>query len=72
MSATKKSRQSSTCPGTQVIGSLLLGEHINTLSFCCLFVPLTEYFSPFSDDAVVGLLKSEVDEDDDAALVMHR
>ena len=35
LSAAKKSRQSSTCPGTQVIGSVLLGEHINML---CLFV----------------------------------
>ena len=34
-SAAKKSRQSSTHPGTQVIGSMLLGEHINTL---CLLV----------------------------------
>ena len=33
--ATKKSRQSSTRPGTQVIGSVLLGEHIN---MSCLFV----------------------------------
>ena len=33
--ATKKSRQSSTRPGTQVIGSVLLGEHINML---CPFV----------------------------------
>ena len=33
--ATKKSRQSSTRPGTQVIGSVLLGEHINLF---CLFV----------------------------------
>ena len=36
--ATKKSRQSSTRPGTQVIGCVLLGEHINTL--CLLFVCL--------------------------------
>ena len=35
LSATKKPRQSSTCPGTQVIGSMLLGEHINMF---CLFV----------------------------------
>ena len=42
------------------------------MSFCCLFVPLTEYFSPFSDGAVVALVESEVDEDDDAALVMRR
>ena len=33
--ATKKSRQSSTRLGTQVIGSVLLGEHINMF---CLFV----------------------------------
>ena len=35
LSAAKKSRQSSTRPGTQVIGSVLLGEHINMF---CLFV----------------------------------
>ena len=29
--ATKKARQSSICLGTQVIASMLLGEHINTL-----------------------------------------
>ena len=29
--AAKKARQSSTCSGTQVIASMLLGEHINTL-----------------------------------------
>ena len=29
--AAKKACQSSTCPGTQVIASMLLGEHINTL-----------------------------------------
>ena len=36
--AAKKARQSSTCPGTQVIGSVLLGEHINMfcLSIFCL------------------------------------
>ena len=33
--ATKKSRQSSTRPGTLVVASMLLGEHINTL---CPFV----------------------------------
>ena len=33
LSATKKSRQSSTRPGTQVIGSVLLGEHINMFCF---------------------------------------
>ena len=35
LSATKKPRQSSTRPGTQVLGSMLLGERINTL---CLLV----------------------------------
>ena len=35
---TKKPRQTSTRPGTQVLGSMLLGEHINTL--CLLFVCL--------------------------------
>ena len=35
LSAAKKSRQSSTRPGTPVVGSVLLGEHINTF---CLFV----------------------------------
>ena len=35
LSAAKKSRQSSTRPGTQVIGSMLLGEHIYAL---CLLV----------------------------------
>ena len=37
-SATKKSRQSSTRPGTLVVASMLLGEHINTLcSFAVCF-----------------------------------
>ena len=31
LSAAKKSRQSSTRPGTPVVASKLLGEHINTL-----------------------------------------
>ena len=34
-SAAKKSRQSSTRPGTLVVASILLGEHINMF---CLFV----------------------------------
>jgi hypothetical protein len=46
--ATKKPRQSSTHPGTQVVGSMLLGEHINIFCLiCCLFVSLTEYFLLF-------------------------
>ena len=35
LSSAKKSRQSSTRPGTPVVGSVLLGEHINMF---CLFV----------------------------------
>ena len=35
LSAAKKSRQSSTRPSTPVVGSVLLGEHINMF---CLFV----------------------------------
>ena len=38
LSAAKKSRQSSTRPGTPVVGSVLLGEHINI--FCLLVVCL--------------------------------
>ena len=68
----KKSRQPSTHLGTLVIGSVLLGEHINMLSFCCLFLPLTEYFSSFLDGVVVAMFESEEDEDDDAALVTRR
>ena len=72
MSATKKSRQSSTRLGTQVIGSVLLGEHINMFClFVVCFLPLTQYFSSFSDGVVVAMFESEEDEDDDAALVMR-
>ena len=43
------------------------------MSFCCLFLPLTEYFSSFSDGVVVAMFESEEDEDDDdAALVTRR
>ena len=42
------------------------------MSSCCLFVPLTEYFSPFSDGVVVAMSENEEEEDDDAALVMRR
>jgi hypothetical protein len=45
MSSTKKPRQSSTRPGTQVVGSMLLGEHFNIFAFFySLFMFLTEYF----------------------------
>jgi hypothetical protein len=45
VSATKKPHQSSTHLGTQVVGSMLLGEHINMFCLiCCLSVSLTEYF----------------------------
>ena len=73
LSATKKSHQSSTRPGTQVIGSVLLGEHIDMF---CLFVVcfclLTEYFSSFLDGVVAAMLESEEEEDDDATLVTRR
>ena len=73
LSATKKSRQSSTRPGTQVIGSVLLGEHINMFCFfCCLLVPLTKYFSHFLDGAVAVFLETEEDEDDDVPLITRR
>ena len=42
------------------------------MSFCGLFVPLTEYFPPFSDGAMVAVVEDEEEEDDDAALVMRR
>ena len=52
---------------------MLLGEHINTLlSSCCLFVPLTEYFSPFLDGTVVAILETEEVEDDDVPLIARR
>ena len=69
--AAKKFCQSSTRLGTQVIGSVLLGEHINMFClFVVCFLPLTEYFSSFLDGAVVAIFESEEDEDDDAALVI--
>jgi hypothetical protein len=44
-SVTKKPHQPSTLPGTQVVGSMLLGEHISLFyPFCCLFACITEYF----------------------------
>jgi hypothetical protein len=44
-SATKKPHQPCTLPGTQVIGSMLLGEHISLFyPLCCLFACITEYF----------------------------
>jgi hypothetical protein len=43
--ATKKPRQPGTLLGTQVVGSMLLGEHIYLFyPLCCLFVCITEYF----------------------------
>ena len=42
------------------------------MSSCCLFVPLTEYFSPFSDGVVVAMFENEEEEDDDAALIIRR
>ena len=43
------------------------------MSFCCFLLPLTEYFSSFSDGTVVAMFESEEEEDDDdAALVTPR
>ena len=42
------------------------------MSSCYSFVPLTEYFSPFSDGAMVAVVEDEEEEDDDAALVTRR
>ena len=73
LSATKKPRQSSTRPGTQVIGSMLLGEHINMFCLFLLFVcAFNRVLSPFSDGTVVDLLETEEDENDDAALITRR
>ena len=38
--ASKKSRQSSTLPGTPVIGSVLLGEHINMFGISVIYLCL--------------------------------
>jgi hypothetical protein len=65
-SSTKKTRPPSTRSGTQAIGSMLLGEHINVLIFLyCLYVSLLEYFFSL-DGSVVEILK-----DDSATLVTH-
>ena len=73
LSSAKKSRQSSTRPGTLVVASMLLGEHINTLClFVFCFLSLTEYFCPFSAGALATLVESEEEEDNDAALVTRR
>ena len=42
------------------------------LSFCFLFVSLTEYFSHFSDGTVVAILETEEAEDDDVPLIARR
>jgi hypothetical protein len=44
-SVTKKPCQPGTLSGTQVVGNMLLGEHIRLFyPFCCLFTCITEYF----------------------------
>jgi hypothetical protein len=68
VSSTKTPHQSSTRPGTQVVGSMLLGEHINMLSYLLLVYVLNRVLSPFSDGTVVELLEGEEDDDDDVAL----
>jgi hypothetical protein len=70
----KRAHQLSTLLGIQVIGSMVLGEHIH------IFVlSATSWFSYldasccFLDGTVVHLLKGEEEEEDDsAALVTHR
>jgi hypothetical protein len=48
MSSTKKPHQLGTLLGTQVVGSMLLGEHISMFCpLCCLFAYLTESFLPY-------------------------
>jgi hypothetical protein len=45
VSVTKKPHQLSTHLGTQVVGSMLLGEHFNIFCLlCCLFMSLAGYF----------------------------
>jgi hypothetical protein len=71
-SSIKKSRQPSTHPGTQVIGSMLLGEHFKifvVIVVCSCSQPST---FPFSDGSVVELLEGEEDEGEDAALNTRR
>jgi hypothetical protein len=44
-SVTKKPHQPGTLPGTQVVGSMLLGEHVSLFyHLCCLFACITKYF----------------------------
>jgi hypothetical protein len=47
---------------------MLLGEHINMLSYLLLVYVLNRVLSPFSDGTVVELLEGEEDDDDDVAL----
>jgi hypothetical protein len=47
-SVVKKPHHPSTLPSTQVVGSMLLGEHINMFCLlCCLFASLIKYFILF-------------------------
>jgi hypothetical protein len=73
VSATKKPYQSSTHPSTQVVGSMLLGEHFNIFLSSLLFVlVLNRVLSLFSDGTMVELLEGVEDEDDDVALDTRR
>jgi hypothetical protein len=73
VSATKKPRQPDTLLGTQVIGSMLLGEHISLFYPLLLFVCVhNRVLSIFSDGIMVELLEGEEDEDEDAALVTRQ
>ena len=71
--ASKKSREPSTRPGTLVVASMLLGEHINTLCpFVFLFYLEPSTFVLFSAGAMVALVETEEEEGDDAPLITRR
>jgi hypothetical protein len=72
VSITKKPHPPGTLPDTQVVGSMLLGEHIS-LFFHLLFVCVyNKVLSLFSDGTMVELLEDEEDEEDDVTLNTRR
>jgi hypothetical protein len=72
-SITKKPHQPGTLLCTQVVGSMLLGEHISLFLSLLLFVCVhNRVLSLFSDGTMVELLQGEEDEEDDVTLNTHR
>jgi hypothetical protein len=72
-SVTKKPHQSGTLPGTQVVGSMLLDEHISLFYPLLLFVCVhNQVLSLFSDGTLVELLEGEADEEEDPTLNTRR